>query len=90
MQSFMVRCGKGISAPDLPGQRFRLGSLVFRFSPCPSSLVPEGGEILVLGYFLKFIYLSGFGTRSLLEALEIFDLVVACGIFSCDMWDLLP
>lgn len=26
MQSFMVRCGKGISAPDLPGQRFRLGS----------------------------------------------------------------
>ena len=22
MQSFMVRCGKGISAPDLPGQFF--------------------------------------------------------------------
>lgn len=47
------------------------------------------GEILGSGDILKFIYLSGC-TRSLLEALEIFDLVVACGIFSCDMWDLLP
>ena len=80
MQSFMVRCGKGISAPDLPGQRFQMGSgiqvqTMFQF------FVSRRGRNFGSGDIFKICLLIWLH-QVFVEALEIFDLC-------CGMWDLL-